>query len=85
MTAPVGDAELLDEAPCAVEIHDEPYILSRNEDGVPVLYDALCPHEGGTVDVESDTCLRCPQHNWDFDPRPGTARTSPVRRYELTQ
>jgi hypothetical protein len=37
MTAPVGDAELIDETPCAVEIHDEPYILSRNEDGVPVL------------------------------------------------
>lgn len=87
MTAPVGDAELLEETPCAVEIHDEPYILSLDEAGAPVLHDAICPHEGGTVDVESETCLRCPQHNWDFDPETGDSTNIPgeaLRSYAVS-
>lgn len=87
MTVRIGEAALLDEIPCSVEIHDEPYILSVNDDSDPVLHDAICPHEGGTVDVESDTCLRCPQHNWDFDPETGDSTNIPgeaLRSYPVT-
>jgi CMP-N-acetylneuraminate monooxygenase len=87
MVARIGPSALLEETPCSVELHNEPYILSMNDDGDPVLHDAICPHEGGTVDVESDAYLRCPQHNWDFDPATGDSTNIPgeaLRSYAVT-
>jgi len=87
MTVRVGDAELVEELPRSVTIHGEPYILSSSDDGTPVLHDAICPHQGGTVTVESESCLRCPQHNWDFDPETGDSTNIPgaeLRTYEVT-
>ena len=71
----VGETALLETLPQSVRIRDRPYILSRDENDQPVVFEATCPHQGGTVDVESEACLRCPQHGWEFDPESGESTT----------
>lgn len=73
MSVRVGPDSLLDHLPQSVEVGGNEYILSRDADGRPLLFSSECPHQGGTVQVLDDECLRCPRHTWDFDPETGDA------------
>jgi len=77
MSFRIGDVSLLDDLPRAVELSDKPFILSQNSEGDPVLFEAVCPHQGGTVDIKSEECLRCPDHGWEFAPDTGDSITAP--------
>jgi CMP-N-acetylneuraminate monooxygenase len=77
MSIRIGDSSLLDSLPQTVEIDDKPFILSQTKDGDPVLFDAVCPHQGGTVGINGEECLRCPDHGWEFDPDTGDSTTAP--------
>lgn len=67
----IGPAELLNEVPTVVVLDGGRFILSRNEDDDPVLYSAVCPHQGGRVMVADESTLRCPTHRWEFDAASG--------------
>lgn len=88
MSVRVGPVSILDDLPRSVEINGQEYILSRNSDGCPIIFSSECPHQGGTVEVVDDECLRCPRHNWDFDPESGKSTTvtnESLSTYELDQ
>lgn len=67
----IGPASLLDEAPTVVTVDGSRYILNRNDSGEPVLYSAVCPHQGGRVKVVDESTFRCPTHRWEFDAETG--------------
>ena len=73
----IGATDLLEDLPRSVRIRDRPYILSRDDSDRLVVFEATCPHQGGTVDVESEDCLRCPQHGWEFDSTSGESTNVP--------
>ncbi|MFA9516862.1 Rieske 2Fe-2S domain-containing protein [Halopenitus sp. H-Gu1] len=88
MSVHVGPASLLETLPQSVEVDGEWYIISKNEESQPVIFSSECPHLGGTVEVVNDDCLRCPQHNWEFDVETGdstTVETESLTAYNLTQ
>jgi CMP-N-acetylneuraminate monooxygenase len=77
MTVRVGPDSLLDELPRSVNVDGNEYIVSQNTEGDPVVFSSECPHQGGTVEVVDEEYLRCPRHNWEFDPRTGVANNVP--------
>jgi CMP-N-acetylneuraminate monooxygenase len=84
----IGPATILDDLPQPVEINGNRYIASRDEDDQPIILSSECPHMGGEVEVINKSCLRCPQHNWEFDPETGDSLTTPgesLSTYELYQ
>ncbi|SEW12900.1 Rieske 2Fe-2S domain-containing protein [Halobacterium jilantaiense] len=83
----IGDENLLEELPRRVYLDEKPFILSQTPDGTPVVFEAICPHQGGTVDVKSESCLRCPDHGWEFDSESGESTTVPgesLEQYPVT-
>jgi CMP-N-acetylneuraminate monooxygenase len=88
MSARIGPDSLLEDLPQSVEINGREYIVSRDPDGQPIIFSSECPHQGGTVEVVDEECLRCPRHQWDFDPETGDSTTVPnesLSTYELSQ
>jgi CMP-N-acetylneuraminate monooxygenase len=86
MTTCIGSDSLLEDLPQSVEVDGKEYILSRNVDDHPVIFSSECPHQGATVKVADDKCLRCPRHNWEFDPESGestTVQNETLATYEL--
>lgn len=85
-TTVIGALDLLEDAPRVVSVDDRRYVLSRNEDGDPVLFSAVCPHQGGRVGVVDQSTLRCPNHRWEFDPHTGdpTRGHTPLEQYDVT-
>lgn len=73
----IGPDSLLRDLPQTVEIGEREYILSRNSDKHPVIFSSECPHQGATVKVTHDECLRCPRHQWEFDSESGNSTTVP--------
>lgn len=73
----IGSDALLDAIPTRVTADGKPYILNRDSDGEVVLYSAICPHQGSTVEVETADCFTCPNHGWEFDPETGESTTAP--------
>lgn len=67
----IGPTDLLESTPTAVSIDGKQYILSHREDGEPVLYSAICPHQHGRVKVADGSTFRCPNHRWEFDATSG--------------
>lgn len=68
---PIGPTELLEEAPTTVTIDGTRYILHRDDNGDPVLYSAVCPHQHGRVKVVDESTFLCPNHRWKFDSTTG--------------
>lgn len=85
-TIPIGPLELLDDAPTVVTHADHRYILSLDEGGEPVLFDAVCPHQRGRVGVVDESTLRCPNHRWEFDAASGDPirGDEPLEAYDVT-
>ena len=67
----LGSITLLQNIPKLINIKDEPYILTKNDNGEPLLYSAICPHQHNVVkDLKKDE-WRCPSHEWTFKPDSG--------------
>lgn len=67
----IGPVELLESVPVVVTVDGDRFVLSTRENGDPVLYGAVCPHQRGRVRVIDETTLRCPNHRWEFDASTG--------------
>lgn len=88
MSTRIGADLLLEDLPQSVDINGQEYIISQSSDGRPVLFSSECPHQGGVVEVTDEECIRCPRHQWEFDPETGDSTTVPnasLSTYELTR
>ncbi len=77
MQTRIGEKTLLEKTPKMVKIGEKNWILSRNLNGEPVVYDTICPHQSGIVSEISKDCLRCPNHGWIFQPKSGKCINAP--------
>tara|TARA_B110000196_G_scaffold270642_1_gene245753 strand:- start:7401 stop:9257 length:1857 start_codon:yes stop_codon:yes gene_type:complete len=74
----LGPITLLQNLPKLIDIEDEPYILTKDDSGNPLLYSAICPHQSNIVkDLKKDE-WRCPSHEWTFNPDSGKCINSPT-------
>lgn len=73
----LGPKSILQNAPKLIEIEGEPYILTKDHEGNPVLFSAICPHQHNIVKELNDECWRCPTHYWTFDPNSGKSINAP--------
>lgn len=88
MSIRVGPDSLLEDLPESVEISGQEYIVNKNTNGDPIVFSAECPHMGATVEVVDEDCLRCPRHQWEFDPETGgstTVSSESLSTYEVNQ
>jgi len=88
MSTRIGPDSLLEDLPQSVEISGREYIVSQDTDDHPIIFSSECPHQGGVVEVTDEECLRCPRHQWEFDPETGDSTTVPnesLSTYELNQ
>lgn len=65
----IGLESELGALPAEVDIDNEPYYLTKNDDGY-ILLSRYCPHAGGTVQ-EHGAFYFCPLHMWKFDGQSG--------------
>lgn len=71
----IGPDTLLDDVPVELSVDGGHYVLYEREDGTAVLYAGVCPHQRGRVKAYDDGTLRCPNHQWEFDPETGDCLT----------
>ena len=76
----IGSVDLLEDVPTVVTVEGSRYILALDDDGEPILFSAVCPHQGGRVKVADESTFRCPTHRWEFDGSTGEC----IRRGEGT-
>lgn len=86
----VGPDTLVETLPTSVTVDDQPYILDRGVDNEVVLFDAICPHQGGVVRIDGgENQYRCPQHDWTFEPKTGectnTLGGDSLNKYAVTR
>ena len=67
----VGSINILKDLPKFVEIENKPYIISEDSKKQLIAYSAVCPHQGGVVNDVQKNNLRCPSHEWNFNPKNG--------------
>ena len=75
----IGKKSLLSQVPKLIDISGRPWILNTNEDGIPIIFDAICPHQAGIVNNLKQTEWTCPNHLWKFDPKSGNSITTPTK------
>lgn len=75
----IGDKNILVEIPKLIHLGGRPWILSKNSDNKPVLYDAICPHAQGVVSNLKKDIWICPNHFWKYDPSSGKCLTTPSK------
>lgn len=66
---PVLDASVLGDAPVAVRVLGDDYVVWRDESGVPRAAPDRCPHRGTRLSL-GRVCagqIECPYHGWRFD------------------
>ena len=83
MKTPIGDKILLTSLPKLIKVDSSFYILSKNSDNIPVLFNADCPHQHGIVEELCDDSWRCPNHDWTFDPKTGKCINAPQSKLEF--
>lgn len=66
---PVIDASALRDAPVAVRLLGEDYVIWRDRGGLARAAPDRCPHRGTRLSLGDviDGALRCPYHGWRFD------------------
>ena len=64
-------SSILNELPKLIDIQGQSYIIDKNEEGVPVLFSASCPHQNNVVSELDNTTWKCPSHDWTFNPKTG--------------
>jgi len=70
-------SSVLYKTPKLIDIQGQSYIITKNEDGTPVLYSASCPHQHNVVRELGETIWRCPSHDWKFNPKTGQSINAP--------
>ena len=68
----IGTVESLKNLPKLIEIETRQYIIAQDSNKKIIAYSAICPHQGGVVSDLKKDVLRCPSHNWTFDPKNGS-------------
>lgn len=81
----LGSKELLYDVPKPINIEGRPWILTKDKDGFPVLYSAICPHQNGIVAELKKDVWRCPNHGWTYDPLTGKATNVPDKALKSFQ
>ena len=70
-------SSILNKVPKLIDIQGQSYIISKNEEGIPILFSASCPHQNNTVSELHDTTWKCPSHDWTFNPKTGQSINAP--------
>jgi len=70
-------SSILNEIPKLIDIQGQSYIIDKNEEGVPVLFSASCPHQNNVVSELDNTTWKCPSHDWTFNPKTGQSINAP--------
>jgi len=70
-------SSILNQVPKLIDIQGQSYIISKNEDGVPILFSASCPHQNNVVSELDNVTWRCPSHDWKFDSKTGQSINAP--------
>lgn len=70
-------SSILNELPKLIDIQGQSYIIDKNEEGVPVLFSASCPHQNNVVSELDNTTWKCPSHDWTFNPKTGQSINAP--------
>lgn len=68
---------MLENLPKLIDIKGHSYILSKDDDNYPVLFNATCPHQHNIVNDLNTTVLRCPSHDWKFESTTGQCINAP--------
>jgi CMP-N-acetylneuraminate monooxygenase len=68
---------ILNKVPKLIDIQGQSYIINKNEDGIPILFSASCPHQNNVVSELHDTLWKCPSHDWIFNPKTGQSINAP--------
>jgi len=42
-------SSILNKVPKLIDIQGQSYIISKNEEGIPILFSASCPHQNNVV------------------------------------
>ena len=70
-------SSILNELPKLIDIQGQSYIIDKNEEGVPILFSASCPHQNNVVSEIDNTHWKCPSHNWTFNQKTGQSINAP--------
>ena len=70
-------SSILNKVPKLIDIQGQSYIISKNEEGIPILFSASCPHQNNVVSELHDTPWKCPSHDWTFNPKTGQSINAP--------
>jgi len=70
-------SSILNVIPKLIDIKGQSYIITKNDNGDPILYSASCPHQNNVVSEINETIWRCPSHDWKFNPKTGQSINSP--------
>ena len=70
-------SSILNQVPKLIDIQGQSYIISKNEDGVPILFSASCPHQNNVVSELDHVTWRCPSHDWTFNSKTGQSINAP--------
>jgi CMP-N-acetylneuraminate monooxygenase len=70
-------SSILNKVPKLIDIQGQSYIISKNEEGIPILFSASCPHQNNVVNELHDTPWKCPSHDWTFNPKTGQSINAP--------
>ena len=68
---------ILNEVPKLIDIKGQSYIINKNDDGIPILFSASCPHQNNVVSELDDIPWKCPSHDWTFNPKTGQSINAP--------
>ena len=63
----IGEKTILSEVPKLIHVGGRSWILAKDSDNKPVLYDAICPHQNGVVSNLKKKEWICPNHLWKFE------------------
>ncbi len=62
----LGRIDQLSALPARLELEGGTFFLTRGAGGF-VLLSAVCPHQGGEVELDGAGGFACPVHGWRFD------------------
>ena len=83
----IGEKSLLLDVPKLIHVGGRPWILDKDQENTPVIYDGLCVHQHGIVSELKKDVWICPNHFWKYDPKTGKSISHPtmgLKSYTIT-
>lgn len=83
----IGEKSLLLDLPKLIHVGGRPWILDKDPENNPIIYDGLCVHQHGIVSELKKDVWICPNHFWKYDPETGKSITQPtmgLKSYTIT-